>query len=71
MAIPIPDKTAVVIEVDSRCFCCFRLPGSSRKHSPSKVDRKVEDVFEKAIERTKENTPVQSGRVRSVSFAEN
>ncbi len=70
MAIPIPDKTAVVIEVDSRCFCCFRLPSSSKKHSHSKVEKTVSEVFEKVMEKTKENTPVQPNRVRTISFSE-
>lgn len=79
MSIPMPGQAEIVVEIDSRCFCCFRLPGSSTK-SPAvqkeitkaerSVTEKVTDVFKNTPKKSDDDAMPRLSRQRAVSFFE-
>lgn len=77
MSIPIPAQAEIVVEIDSRCFCCFRLPGSSTKSSniqkkvteqEKSVTEKVTEVFKNTPKNNEDDALPRLSRQRAVSF---
>jgi len=69
MSVPIPARADLVVNVDSRCFCCFRTPkNSSPKKEPESLSDKIRGVFNSKIQA--DEKPPTVGRGRTISFHE-